>query len=148
MKKLLLLPILALPLLFLGCDGETPTEPATPQFDVTAEGAATNTVQVKLRCAKGVTGSVTVKVESPGGDYPFYMNCVTNPIDEHTFGFNPGDVDLFWLTSQSWSFGSCGSFKPSTLYNDIPGAQKCYEGMDQKGKAYLTVRVRYIRDPS
>lgn len=147
-KRLLFLPLLALPLLFASCDGETqsPIEPVTPQFDVTAQGLATNTVQVQLRCARGVTGSATVIVQhNPFGDYSFYMNCDTNRVDQETFGGNPGAVESFKVVDQDWSFFGCGSWKPSLLYVDVPGTQKCYVGTEQKGKAYLTIKVKYIK---
>lgn len=148
MKRLLFLPLLALSLLILSCDAvtETPSEPVTPQFDLTAQGLTTNTVQAELRCANGVTGSVTVNVHSPGGTYSFSpLSCTGTTKRQHTFGFNPGDVDYFWLTNESWSFVSCGSWKPSLYYVDIPAAKKCYVGTEEKGKAYLTVKVKYIK---
>ncbi len=148
MRKLLALTLA--PFVAVACDGISGPDAATTDahFDVTAEAAASHTVQVKLRCARAVTGSVTVYVQAPGGDYPFYMSCPGNTIDSSTFGFNPGDVDIFYQADKSWSFGSCGSSKPSLLYNDIPGRQKCFVGRDGKGKSYYTVTVGYIKDPA
>jgi hypothetical protein len=150
MKRLLLIPFLALPLLFVSCDGqtETPTDPVTPQFDVTAQGLATNTVQIQLRCARGVTGSVTVKLQhSAFGESSHPMNCITKPVDQVLFGGNPGSVETYSIADQNWSFGSCGSWKPSLLFQDVPGTRKCYVGTQEKGKGYLTIKVKYIKNP-
>ena len=148
MKRLLFLPLLVLPLLFLSCDAvsEPPSEPVTPQFDVTSKALTTNTVQAELRCANGVTGSVSVKVNSPGGTYTFpALSCTGTTKRQHTFGFNPGDADYYWLDNQTWSFGSCGSWGPSLYFTDIPTTRKCYVGLEEKGKTYLVIKVKYIK---
>lgn len=67
MKRLLFLPIVALPLLLLSCE-QTPTEPAPPEDWanpelVVIQGApVTDLLQVGLRCRGGVTGFVKVQI--------------------------------------------------------------------------------------
>jgi len=84
MKRLLFLPLLALPLLVLSCE-QTPTEPAVPddgatdaQMAVIQSAPATGMVKAKLRCSHGVTGWMRVQMHRPSEDVATSPNTIVN----------------------------------------------------------------------
>lgn len=145
MKRLIFLSLLALPLLFVSCDGETPSEPATPSdasFDVATEGLATNTVQISGTCANGVTGRIvyivvpagtTNNFPCPGGSAIFDASSVT--------AFRVGFSNLDPAPA-----GDCVNDYPYFWKAEFPARTKCtVNGRDAGGKPLAKAVMKYVK---
>ena len=145
MKRQLFLPLLALPLLFLSCDNEIPTEPAADAdalFDVTTEGLVTNTVQITGTCSSGVTGKIVyVTVPSgatnyfpcPGGSATFDASTVT--------AFRVGFTDL-----NPAPIADCANGYPYFYATDFQERTKCtVNGRDVGGKPLAKAVMKYVK---
>ena len=145
MKRLLFIPLLALPLLFANCDGETPTEPATvtdASFDVTAQGLTTNTIQVKGWCASGYTGGVrfdinpigTQTIDCPGGSFTVDATVATAMWVDY-YDFNPA-VPTDCTTSIRYSVRD----------GEVPAKDKCtVNGRNASGKPIAKTTMKYVK---
>jgi len=145
MKRLLFLPLLALPLLFLNCDSEALNEPATPAdaaFDITAQGLVTNTVQIAGTCSQGVTGQI-VYVLSPSG-ITDHFDCPGGSAAFEGFavnGFRVGFVGLNPAPSDD-----CVNGYPYFFATDFPTRTKCtVNGRDVGGKPLAKAVMRYVK---
>ena len=143
MKRLLVLPLLALPLLFVSCDRETATEPATPSdasFDVTTLGLTTNTLEFKGWCASGYTGYIrfstpgTQSVECPGGSFTKSAIGV-NSITVDYFNFDPA-VPASCTVQRVYSIA----------LGAVPARSKCtVNGFNANGKPIARMSIRYVK---
>jgi hypothetical protein len=113
MKRQLFLPLFALPLLFLGCDGQAPTEPdaqaTNPVF-----AKATMELNLHVYCLTCTYSSTTNDDFYTGGEYRafYYFAC---PADK-------GALQLYSCMSSNGSYlpsaecdGGAGRWKRSTL---------------------------------
>jgi hypothetical protein len=143
------------------CDGVSGPDSATTDalFDVTAQGAPTSTVLVKLRCGHDIRGTVDVQVFNPSNQIVTLACKGTVGESEEilTFGSPPSQYQLDSGWPSNTGVGSipydiyvfqgsqvfCGSWANRT---GTPGeTAKCFVGTESKGKTWFVVQTRYIK---